>query len=193
MAAIVELPVVLKPKAAADSGSALGAIRQLNVRFPDRCVYCGAPAGGITRARVAFRLARDQDEVATFVQLPYCARHQSTNERITRFNKIAAGIAALAAVAAAIYVASLIKVTYLLKPLIVLVAALPLSIVFLLLWSVLRSLLGRLFSDIRHTGIRRATLGFRVDYSKADHLLRFKFFNTDYAARFATLNKSSAG
>ena len=95
--------------------------------------------------------------------------------------------------AGALYVARFVDVIYLLRPLVVLVAAAPLIVICLFLWSVLRSLLGRFSRSIRHTGIRSATLGFRVDYSKADHVLRFKLLNLDYAERFARLNKSGAG
>ena len=187
MAAIVELPVVIKANAATD---ALPARRVLDVRFPDRCVYCDAPAEGITPARVSFRTARDGNEATTFVQVPYCAIHQAANRRITRFNNIAAGLACLAGAAGALYIARFVNVIYLLRPLVVLVVAAPLIVVCLFLWSVLRSLLGRFSRSIRHTGIRRATLGFRVDYGKADHLLRFKLLNLDYAERFAELNRT---
>jgi hypothetical protein len=196
MAAIVELPVVIKSKAAKDATAATAALparRVLDVRFPDRCVYCSVPAEGTTPARVTFRPARDQAEATAVVLLPYCARHRAANRRITRFNNIAAGLACLAGAAGALYVARLVDVIYLLRPLVVLVAAAPLIVICLFLWSVLRSLLGRFSRSIRHTGIRSATLGFRVDYSKADHVLRFKLLNLDYAERFARLNKSGAG
>lgn len=193
MAAIVELPVVLKPKAARGATKDAPARQELQVRFPDRCIYCGAPAEGTSLARVTYRPARDEREVTDFLPASYCALHQAANQRITRINRRAAGLAATAALAAAIYVAGFVDAIYLLKPLLVLAAMAPLSVVFLLLWVILRSLLGRFFPEIRHTGIWRATLGFRADYDKGNHRLRFKFLKADYAARFAELNKSGAG
>jgi len=193
MAAIVELPVVLKPKVARGATKDTPARQELQIRFPDRCVYCGAPAEESSLARVTYRPARDEREVTDFLRAPYCALHQAANQRITRLNRRAVGLAATAALAAAIYVAGSVNVIHLLKPFLMLAAIVPLSIVFLLLWVILRSLLGQFFPDIRHTGIWRATLGFRADYDKGNHRLRFKFLNTDYAAQFVELNKSGAG
>lgn len=193
MAAIVELPVILKPKAARGATKDTPARQELQVRFPDHCVYCGAPAEGTSLARVTYRPARDAREVTDFLQAPYCDLHQAANQRITGLNRRAAGLAVTAALAAAIYITGFVEVIYLLKPVLILAAMVPLSIVFLLLWGILRSLLGRFFPEIRHTGIWRATLGFRVDYDKGNHRLRFKFLNADYAARFVELNKSGAG
>jgi len=193
MAAIVELPVALRPKASANARKDTPARQELQVRFPDRCIYCGAPAEGTSLARITYRPARNEREVTSFLRAPYCAVHEAANQRITRLNTRAAGLAVTAALAAAIWVAGLVNVIYLLKPLLVLAAMVPLSIVSLLLWSILRSLLGRFFPEIRHTGIWRVTLGFRADYDRKNHRLRFKFLNTDYAARFVELNKSSDG
>lgn len=192
MAAIVELPVVFKPKAAKSATKDTPA-RELQVRFPDRCIYCGAPAEGISLARVTYRPARNEREVTDFLRAPYCDLHQAANQRITRLNRRAAGLTATAALAAAVYFAGTVNVIYLLKPLLMLAAMVPLSVVFLLLWVILRSLLGRFFPEIRHTGIWRATLGFRADYDKGNHRLRFKFLKADYAARFSELNRSGAG
>lgn len=193
MAAIVELPIRLKPKAVADATKDTPARQELQVRFPDGCIYCSSPAEGTSPARVTYRPAQGEREVTSFLQAPYCARHQAANQRITRLNRRAAGVAVLAALATAVYVAGYVKIVYLLKPLIVLATTLPLSAVFLFLWSILRSLLGQFLPEIRHTGIWRATLGFRVDYSQENHRLSFKFIDADYAARFVELNKSGGG
>jgi len=180
---------LLKPKAVAKATKDAPARQELQIRFPDRCIYCGAPAEGTSPARVTYRPASGEREVTRFLEAPYCTRHQATNQRITRLNRRAAGLAVTAALAAAIYVVGFIDVIYILKPLLMLAAMVPLSIVFLLLWGLLRSLLARFSLDIRHTGIWRATLGFRADYDKANHRLRYKFLNVEYAAQFAELNK----
>lgn len=193
MAAIVELPIVLKPEAVADATKDTPARQEPQVRFPDRCIYCGAPAEGTSLARVTYRPARGEREVTSFLQAPYCARHQVANQRITTLNRRAAGLAVTAALAAAIYVAGFVNVIYFVKPLLILAAMVPLSTVFLLFWGILRSLLGRFSSEIRHTGIWRATLGFRADYDKENHRLRFRFLNVEYAAQFADFNKPAQG
>lgn len=193
MAAIVELAVVFRPNAVADTTKDTPTRQELQVRFPNKCIYCGVPAEGTSPARVTYRPAIGEREVTSFLQAPYCARHQVANQRITRLNRRGAGLAIAAALVAAFYVAGFVNVIHLLKPLLILAAMVPLSIVFLLLWGILRSLLGRFSSEIRHTGIWRATLGFRADYDKGKHRLRFKFLDADYAARFVDLNKSGEG
>jgi len=183
MATKIELPIALRDLEK-DTESTDAPESVLDIKFPEYCTYCGAPAEVFCSVGITYKPEKEEEDKREPLSIPYCTHHEEVNGRISVVSRIIYLIFGMLALIFTFFVTKFQD-----SEVWIFVCGFLLYVLAGILIGILTRTAISVFSkSFRHTPLFGGSLGFHPKYNKEEHTLHFSFTNDDYATKFMEAN-----
>jgi hypothetical protein len=194
MATKIEVPIALRDIEVKDAESADAPESGLDVRFPEYCVYCGAPAEAHGSVSLTYKPEQGAEDKKESLSIPYCAQHEKVNKRISTVDSVIYLSLGVLALITAIF--GTVEIRKVQEEICLQVSFCGFGFLLYLLAGILvgvviRTIVSVFSKPFRHTPLFGGSLGFGPKYKKEENVLYFSFTNDDYAVKFMELNSQA--